>query len=176
MTQAACNRVLTTERLTLRRPEPRDVPALTEFYVSERSRYAGGNVVRPRAFSNACAVLGHWQARGYGLWAVTMTGDDKALGMVGPYYPDGWPETEFGWVLFDGAEGKGIALEAARVALADVRETHGWTDIVHYIARENARSIVLAEKLGAKLDPDAPQPKPESPCLVYRQPKMGGAA
>lgn len=163
---------LQTERLTLRRPEPRDVPALTEFYISERSQYAGGHVIRPRAFSNACAMLGHWQVRGYGLWAVTWQGSDDLLGLVGPYYPDGWPETECGWVLMPQAEGQGVAFEAAKAALAHARETLGWTDIVHYIDARNARSIKLAERLGAVLDAAAAQPKPESPCLIYRQPPV----
>ncbi|WP_417525273.1 GNAT family N-acetyltransferase [Marinovum sp.] len=166
---------LETERLVLRPPEARDVPALTEFYVSERSRYAGGNVPRAKAWSNAAAMLGHWQIRGYGLWAVTLRGDDTAIGLVGPYYPDGRPETEIGWELFDGAEGHGYALEAARAAVKDCRERLGWTEIVHYIAPENTRSIALAERLGAYLDVDAPQPKPDFPCLVYRQPKPAEA-
>ena len=160
---------LQTDRLTLRRPEPRDVPALTEFYISERSQYAGGHVIRPRAFSNACAMLGHWQVRGYGLWAVTWKDAEDLLGLVGPYYPDGWPETEFGWVLMSQAEGQGIAFEAAKAALSHAREALGWTDIVHYIDPRNTRSITLAERLGARHDKSAQQPKPESPCLVYRQ-------
>lgn len=162
---------LETDRLVLRQPAPKDMDAMTEFYVSERSQYAGGYVIRPRAWSNGAMILGHWQVRGFGLWAVTKKGDDTALGMVGPYYPDGWPETEIGWVLFEGCEGKGYAGEAATAAIADARNRLGWTDIVHYIAPENARSIRLAEKLGATVDANATPPKPDVPCLVYRQPK-----
>ena len=166
--------VLETERLRLRPPTPDDVPAAIEFYMSERSKHAGGNVPRFRAWTNATAMLGHWAVRGYGLWAVTSKNDDTILGMVGPYYPDGWPETEVGWVLFDGAEGKGIASEAAQAALDDARTRLGWTNIVSYIAPENTRSIHTAERLGATRDPDAAVPKPDDPCLVYRHP--AGAA
>ncbi|WP_424976273.1 GNAT family N-acetyltransferase [Dinoroseobacter sp. S124A] len=161
---------LTTERLTLRPPCPADVPALTEFYRSERSQYAGGHVPHAKAWSNAVAMLGHWQVRGYGLWAVTETGDDRALGLVGPYYPDGRPETELGWVLFAAAEGRGIAQEAALAARADARSRLGWSEIVSYIDARNTRSIALAERLGARLDETAPQPKPDDPCLVFRHP------
>lgn len=159
---------LETERLRLRPPTASDVPAAIEFYVSERSKYAGGHVPRFRAWTNATALLGHWAVRGYGLWAVTEKDDDTALGLVGPYYPDGWPEHEIGWVLFDGAEGRGIAGEAARAAIADARTRLGWAEIVSYIAPENTRSIRLAERLGAVRDPDAIVPKPEDPCLVFR--------
>lgn len=171
--------VLETERLVLRRPAACDVPALTAFYRSERSQYSGGHVPHARAWSNAVAMLGHWEARGYGLWAVTEKGDDAALGLVGPYFPDGRPETELGWVLFEQAEGKGIAYEAARAARDHARSHLGWTEIVSYIDKRNARSIALAQRLGAALDPDAPQPNPDDPCLVFRHPAEnsgGGAA
>lgn len=166
---------LETERLNLRPPEPKDVPALTEFYRSERSQYAGGYVAHAKAWSNAAAILGHWQVRGYGLWTVTEKGDDTALGLVGPYYPDGRPETEIGWLMFEASEGKGYAGEAAHAAIADARARLGWREIVHYIAPENARSIALAERLGAWLDHDAIQPNPDTPSLVYRQPKAESA-
>lgn len=165
---------LETQRLILRPPAPRDVPAMTEFYVSERSQYAGGFVSRARAWGHAAAILGHWQIRGYGLWMVTEKADDTGLGMVGPYCPDGRPETEIGWCLFEAAEGRGIAAKAARAAIADARARLGWTEIVHYIAPENTRSIALAERLGAVLDIAAAQPKPDTPCLVYRQPASAG--
>lgn len=168
--------ILETERLRLRPPSPADVPAAIEFYVSERSQYAGGHVPRFRAWTNATALLGHWAVRGYGLWAVTEKGDDTALGFVGPYYPDGWPENEIGWVLFDGAEGRGIAKEAAIAARDHAQKVLGWRDIVSYIAPENTRSIRLAERLGCARDPDAAVPKPDDPCLVYRHPKPELAA
>lgn len=163
---------LETERLVMRPPTPDDVPALTAFYRSERSQYAGGYVPHAKAWSNAVAMLGHWLVRDYGLWAVTEKGGDNVLGLVGPYFPEGRPETEIGWVLYEQAEGRGIAFEAAQAAIADARDRLGWTDIVHYIAEENHRSIALAERLGAFLDRDAVQPNPDKPCLVFRQPKI----
>ncbi|MEM7490577.1 MAG: GNAT family N-acetyltransferase [Pseudomonadota bacterium] len=164
---------LTTERLTLRPLAPRDEAAVTAFYMSERSAMTGGHLPRPAAWRAFAAMLGHWQARGYGLWAVTPHGDDVVLGMVGPYFPGGWPEPEIGWVLFDGAEGHGYAFEAARAALADAGARLGWTEIVHYIRPGNDRSIRLAERLGAKLDPQAAQPEGGSgEALVYRQPQV----
>ena len=162
--------IIETERLTLRRPDERDVDALIDFYISERSSMAGGNVSYPEAVTRAYAMLGHWANRGYGMFAITLKGDDTAIGMSGPYYPPGRPETEVGWGLFAGAEGHGYATEAAAAVVKFARETLGWSEVVHYIDAENTASIALAERLGAKLDPDAAQPKPDKPCLVYRQP------
>ena len=160
-----------TERLVLRQPKADDIPALTEFYVSERSRYAGGHVHRARAWMIAVSILGHWQVRGSGHWAVTAKGNDTILGIVGPCYPAGRPEKEIGWVLFASAEGKGIAFESAQAALQHARNTLGWTDIVSYINTANERSIALAERLGATVDATAVQPNPDNPCLVFRHPK-----
>ncbi len=167
-------RALHTDRLILRRPNGSDAAATTAFYQTERAQFVGGNVPEFRAFSNFCALLGHWEVRGFGLWAVTTKTSDDIIGLVGPYYPQGWPETEIGWLMFDGSEGHGYAAEAAKAAIADARTRLGWTDIVHYIAPQNARSITLAERLGAHRDPNAAVPKPEDPCLVYRQATEAG--
>ncbi|MEL7093076.1 MAG: GNAT family N-acetyltransferase, partial [Pseudomonadota bacterium] len=109
---------ITTARLILRPPAPDDLPALTAFYMSERSRLTGGHVSRTQAWLKSVAMLGHWTARGYGLWAVTAKDDGAFLGLVGPFYPDGWPEHELGWILMPEAEGRGIAFEAATAARA----------------------------------------------------------
>lgn len=162
--------MIETQRLILRKPDGRDVEALIGFYVSQRSSMAGGNVPYSEAVTRAYSVLGHWVHRGYGLFAITRKGDDAAIGMAGPYYPPGRPETEVGWVLFDGAEGNGYATEAAKATIDYARTTLQWSEIVHYIDPENARSIAVAERLGARLDSRAPQPKPDHTCLVYRQP------
>ena len=44
----------------------------------------------------------------------------------------------------------------------------GWTTAVSYIDPQNARSIRVAERMGAKLDPDAVPMDPGD--LVYRHP------
>jgi len=71
--------------------------------------------------------------------------------------------------LFDGAEGNGYATEAAKATINFARNTLGWSDIVHYIDADNIRSVAVAERVGSILDPAAQQPKPDHPCLVYRQ-------
>ncbi|WP_227284334.1 GNAT family N-acetyltransferase [Boseongicola sp. H5] len=160
--------ILATDRLNLRRPAAQDEDATTAFYMSERSKMTGGHVPRPAAWRHFASTLGHWEVRGYGLWAVTQRGEDTIIGLVGPYYPDGWPETEIGWLMFDGAEGKGYAFEAAKAARDYCYGTLGWTTAVSYIAPGNTRSIALAERLDCTLDEAAAKPKPDT--LVYRHP------
>lgn len=159
--------LLHTERLTLRRPAGGDWPALRAFHMSDRASYVGGPRDLGAAWRIFAAEVGHWDIFGFGMWAVTVTGDDAAIGLIGPWSPPDWPENEIGWFVFGGAEGKGYAAEAARAALTHAFDTLGWDTAVSYIAPGNARSIALAERLGAVLDPDAALP-PGEPCLVYR--------
>lgn len=167
---------LDTANLVLRRPVGGDWPAARAFFMSDRAKGIGGPLSEGQAWRALAAEIGHWDIRGYGMWVVTRRGaEDQALGMIGPWYPADWPETEIGWMIWDeGIEGTGIATEAARAAILHAWTALGWGTIVSYIAPDNARSIRLAEKLGAVHDPDAPQPKPDVPCLVYRHPKPEG--
>lgn len=162
--------VLDTERLIMRKPNASDWPAARDFYMSERSSMAGGNIDEGKAWRQFAAIIGHWDIRGYGLAAVVQKADDQTVGLVGQWHPGDWPEAELGWVLFEGAEGKGIAFEAATAARSYAYDTLKWNTAVSYIAKENARSIALAERLGAKLDESATQPHPDRPCLIYRHP------
>ena len=162
---------LETDRLILRPLGPQDAEGVVAFYMDERSSMVGGVLNEWDAGKMFYFLLGHWVHRGYGLWAVTLKGDDTAIGMVGPFFPLTRPETEIGWVMLTAeAEGKGYAAEAARAAIDDAWSRLGWTEMVHYIDPTNAASIKLAERLGAYLDEDAEQPHKSSPCLVYRQP------
>lgn len=167
---------LETARLILRPPVPGDWQAFHDFMMSDRSQAFGSHRDLARAFRSFAAELGHWQIFGYGMWAVTQRGDDTCRALIGPWTPPDWPEPEVGWMVLDeAAEGTGLATEAARAAITHAYAVLGWPTAVSYIGAENARSIRLAEKLGATLDPAAPQPKPETPVLVYRHPRPEGA-
>ena len=167
---------LTTERLILRGPKASDVDAFMAFFATDRSIYVGGIKNSRDAWNFFGTEIGHWVMNGFGMFMVTLKGDDAPLGIVGHWYPHGWAEKEVGWVLFDAArEGKGYASEAAAACVAYARETLGWDEVVSYIAPENVGSIKLAERLGATLDADAPQPASSKPCLVYRHPKQEAA-
>ncbi|HCQ64627.1 MAG TPA: N-acetyltransferase [Rhodobacteraceae bacterium] len=169
-------RSLSTERLVLRHPRPEDAPAYIGFFGSARTRYAGGIKTPDEAWNILVFDHGLWQMRGFGRFVATRKGSDRAIGLFGPYYPFGRPEPEIGWVLFDATdEGQGLATEAARACVAHAFGPLGWDSAVSYIAPENAGSIRLADRLGARLDEDAPQPKPGVHTLVYRHPRPAKA-
>lgn len=163
--------LLETERLTLRKPIPSDWDAFYAFTQSDRSKGIGGPYAHGYAWRMFAAEIGHWAIRNFGMFIVTLKGQNKPLGLIGPWYPDDWPETEIGWMMFEGSEGKGFAFEAAKRIVRHAWEDLKWDTIVSYIDADNARSIALAERLGANHDPAAIVPKPDNPCLVYRHPK-----
>ena len=140
---------LETARLRLRAPSWADFQAYADFRGSARAAYAGGPFTRAHAFDQFTAIAGHWLIRGFGRWIVADRQSDRALGLVGGYYPEGWLEPEIAWAMFAEAEGKGIAFEAAQAARAYAYDTLGWSSAVSLIAPDNARSAALAQRLGA---------------------------
>jgi RimJ/RimL family protein N-acetyltransferase len=99
--------------------------------------------------------VGHWQLRGYGVWAVEEKATGAFIGRVGLHNPDGWPGIEVGWTLGRASWGKGFATEAGRAALTWSFDALGLDHIISLIHPENARSIRVAERLGMKFECDA---------------------
>jgi RimJ/RimL family protein N-acetyltransferase len=160
--------VIETERLILRAPQRDDFEPCAEFLTSDRAKYVGGPLDRNLAWRAMCHLTGHWVHRGFGMFIFQAKGDDTPLGMTGPWFPEGWPEHELGWSVWSpGAEGKGFAFEAARAARDFAWNTLGWTSAVSYIDPDNARSIVLARRMGAVLDAAAASPG-DGEALVFR--------
>lgn len=163
--------MITTARLTLRPPAPHDWDAFRDFMMSDRATAFGSHMNLGKAFRSFASELGHWQIKGFGMWAVCWQGDDTARALIGPWAPPDWPEPEVGWMVLDpAAEGTGLATEAARAAIDHAYAVLGWPTVVSYVGIGNTRSARLAEKLGAVLDPAAPQPFPDTPLWVYRHP------
>jgi RimJ/RimL family protein N-acetyltransferase len=161
--------VLVTDRLVLRAPVLADFEAYAGFMAAPRANLVGGPMGRAQAWRYFGHHVGHWALRGFGSFFMDPRAGGTALGMIMAWQPEGYPEREVGWCLFhDAAEGQGHATEAASAVLAHVFRDLGWGTAVSYIAPENAASIRLAERLGARLDPDALQADPADPDLIYR--------
>src|SRR4051794_35663923 len=52
-------------------------------------------------------LIGHWQMRGYGPYAITRKTDNRVLGLVGLWFPIDWPGPELKWGLAREFWGKG---------------------------------------------------------------------
>ena len=158
-------------RLYLRPVAPSDWPVFRDYALSERARVSMGADTETAAWQGFAHLIGHRQIRGFAPLAIVLRGgDDRAIGMTGPYFPAGWPEPELGWQLWDGEfEGKGYAYEAVVTARSWCAEAFGWQRMVSYIKEGNVRSIRLAERLGCVLDETARRRADGSP--VWRHPE-----
>jgi len=99
-------------------------------------------------------MIGHWQIRGYGPYAVEEKVGGKVLGLVGFWYPNKWPSTEIKWALARQHWGKGFASEAARAVQRTGREYLSDISLISLIHQENVASINLAVAIGAKHEKD----------------------
>lgn len=144
---------LETERLILRGPLTGDFELWAACAASDRARYIGGPLDRGLAWRGFCHMTGHWLHRGYSMFVFADKVTGQALGMAGPWFPEGWPEPEIGWTIWArAAEGKGYAHEAATAARRWAYEALGWTTAISLIAEGNARSAALATRMGAHLE------------------------
>ena len=157
---------LETDRLILREFREDDFDSYARFYASERTRFYGGPLDRTLAWRAAASMMGHWVMRGYGTWAIEEKATGDFCGMVGLWYPEGWPEREITWSIVEEKEGKGFAYEAAIRSRQYAYETLGWDEVFSCISEGNAASIGLAEKLGATLE--RKQETARGTMLIYR--------
>lgn len=107
---------------------------------------------RAEAWRNMAMILGHWQLRGYGTWAVEEQATNDFVGRVGFMYPEGWPGFELGGVLGRSHWGKGFATEAGSAALKYAFEELGRDHVISLIHPENEASIRVAQRLGQELE------------------------
>jgi RimJ/RimL family protein N-acetyltransferase len=140
-----------TERLLLRQFRELDIDAFAEICADpEVMRYIGEfkPLDRMGTWQVMARHLGHWQLRGYGMWAVEEKATRRLLGRVGLWKPEGWPDLEVGWMLHRASWGRGFATEAGRAALDAAFRVLGADHVISVIHPQNTPSIRLAERLG----------------------------
>ena len=120
----------------------------------EVMRYLGDGkpLARPDTWRQIAMILGHWQLRGYGLFALEEKATGTLIGRTGIFEPEGWPGFEVGWMLRRQSWGKGYATEAARRVLRHVFTEMDREHVISLIRQANAPSIRVAERLGERLE------------------------
>ena len=143
---------LETERLLLRGFEERDLDAYTAITSdAEVMRFMGrGPFDREEAWREIALYVGHFELRGYTHWALELRETGQLVGRCGPWFPEGWPELEVGWLLGREHWGKGYATEAARAALEFVWRELGAARAISLVAPGNERSARVARRLGGR--------------------------
>lgn len=145
--------VLFTDRLLLRGLEQRDFESYAAMMADPQvTRYlsAGVPLSRDDAWRQLALIIGHWELRGFGLWAVEHRSTGEFLGRIGCFEPEGWPGFEVGYTLARAHWGHGYAQEGARAALAFAHDVLGKRDVISLIRPANLGSIRVATALGAK--------------------------
>jgi RimJ/RimL family protein N-acetyltransferase len=158
--------VIETDRLLLREPILADWPSFAGLMTSDRARYMGGPFSLASAWGVFCHGIALWPLYGVGNLSIVLRETEQCLGQIEINQGPRFPEPELGWQLTAEAEGKGYAFEAA-VAMRDwAFQERKVKTLVSYMDPDNARSIRLAERLGATIDEHAP--KQDAGDLVYR--------
>ena len=145
---------LQTPRLRLRGWRNDDLDTYAPMCADEEvMRYIGPGATQTRAeaWRAMASFLGHWQLRGYGMWALERRDTRQLVGRVGFINPEGWPGFEIGWLLGRPHWGHGYAIEAARAALAWGQDALGTDRAISLIRPGNERSVKVALALGSKL-------------------------
>ncbi len=149
---------LETARLRLVPLGPEHVePMIAMQSDPETMRFLGDGTPQTRAIAwrAVAAMIGHWEIRGFGLWAVEDKASGAFLGRMGLWEPEGWECPEISYALATVARGHGYASEGARAVLAQgnrqlaARLHTQKMGLASFIRRDNIASIRVATALGA---------------------------
>ena len=162
---------LESERLILRAYRPEDF----DFYASltgdpEVMRYIAEPAPRPMAFRFFCAAFGHWAVRGHGMWVLEEKLTGSLIGHAGLPHWEGSAGMEVGYALARSAWGQGYATEAATRVLRYAHEAMNARGVLSVIHPDNAASIRVVEKMGARYSRDHDGKTVQLRVYVHRDP------
>jgi len=138
-------------RLTLRAPTASDFPAYQSFFADgEASHFYGGPMWDGQAWRVLAAQIGHWHLRGYGVWVIEDKETQTCVGACGFAWPEGWPRRELTWWLLPEARGKGLAVEASRLAIRHAYDVYRWDLVETHMNDKNEAARALVLRLGGE--------------------------
>ena len=142
---------LQSQRLILRQFVHEDWPAMHEIYGDpECTRYTFCNPMSEgESWRTMASILGHWQLRGYGPYALEERATGAVVGTAGLWYPNDWPEPEIKYALCRRYWGHGYATEAVKRVQVMVAGIWPGKPPISFINAGNTRSIKLAIATGA---------------------------
>ncbi len=144
---------LQTDRLVLRALRADDLDAYAAMQSDpEVMRHLGLGVVRSReeTWIAMAQMLGQWQLRGYGIFALEDRASGRFAGRAGILHPYAWPEPELAYGLDRPFWGQGLATEAARAIRDWAFASFPLPRLISYVRPANAGSIGVLRKLGAR--------------------------
>ncbi|HEX7349833.1 GNAT family N-acetyltransferase [Brachybacterium sp.] len=165
-----------TDRLQLDPPSAVDLADLHRLYSDPRTwthlpsgRFADLGTTRD-ALEN---WLDDWREQGLGAWMVREDGEVVGHGGCAVRQDAFW---NLGYRFAPEAQGRGLATEVARAAVAAAREARPELPVVAYLLEHNRASAAVAERVGLSLrhrGPDAGNPDPSAVRLVLADRALG---
>ncbi|HEV2420815.1 MAG TPA: GNAT family N-acetyltransferase [Candidatus Acidoferrales bacterium] len=161
---------LETHRLWLSEWSPSDLEECRPIFTDpDVMRYISGG--SPRSDDQIHEFIArqqnHFHSRGFCLWKLLFKPQPRLIGFCGlqPLDLDGRSEVEIGWRLVKDQWGRGLATEAARVALQHAVEYAHLERVIAVAMPENRASLRIMEKLG--LTYERTSQKDGFPIVVY---------
>jgi RimJ/RimL family protein N-acetyltransferase len=146
---------LRTERLTMRGFREEDLDAWAAICADrEVTRWVGDGegLSRQGAWRQMAYLLGHWELRGFGQWALVEAATGELVGRTGLLQPEAWPGLEVGWLVARQHWGRGFAPEAGSASIEWARGELEADHVISMIEDANERSARVAEKLGMTVE------------------------
>jgi [ribosomal protein S5]-alanine N-acetyltransferase len=160
-----------TKRLTLRSFSLDDAPFIHELLNDpDWIRFIGDRGIRTlddarRQISEK--YMAAYARDGFGLMLVVRNADGASVGMCGLIRRVGLDDVDIGFAFLPRYRGQGIALEAARAALAHGRDVLKLTRVVGITLPANAASISLMEKIGLTFESQVTLPNDPETLHLY---------
>ncbi|KLD65992.1 GNAT family N-acetyltransferase [Dyella japonica] len=145
--------VIETARLRLTALAERhfdDYAAMLADPASTRWIGDGQPLDRTNAWRSLAMLIGHWQLRGYGMWALELKDTGEFIGRAGLMRPEGWPDLELGWMLKPEFRHHGYATEAGSAILEFAWHALGSPRVISLVKIGNEASDRVAERLGGE--------------------------
>ena len=145
--------VIETERLRLTAFGERHFEAYASMLADPGStKFVGDGepLDRMNAWRSMAMLLGHWQLRGYGMWALELKDTGEFIGRAGLMRPEGWPDLELGWMLKPDFRHHGYATEAGSAILDFAWHALGSPRVISLVKIGNEASDRVAERLGGE--------------------------
>jgi RimJ/RimL family protein N-acetyltransferase len=154
-----CPTILRTRRLILRQWKESDLLPFARMNADQRvMEFMLGKMTKEETRQSIEGIKKHFDAHGFGRWAVEIADSGKFIGFVGisipPYTLPFSPCVEVAWRICPEEWGRGYAPEAAKEALRDGFERVGLEEIVSFTTLTNLKSRRVMEKLGMQHCPD----------------------
>jgi [ribosomal protein S5]-alanine N-acetyltransferase len=160
-----------TKRLTLRAFTLDDAPFIHELlndpdwirFIGDRGIHTLDDARRQISEKYMAA----YARDGFGLMLVSRNSDGASVGMCGLIRRVGLDDVDIGFAFLPRYRGQGIALEAARAALAHGRDVLKLTRVVGITLPANVASISLMEKIGLTFESQVTLPNDPETLHLY---------